>query len=114
MPCPLLPDEQYDNLESHVEEYNLRVGVLGDKSLAFIEEIEDVDDVCLVDEPSKVFGEVFFLLRHVTQFWVSEVVHETFSEPRIILNSPSAKLTVPEPGVPSLSLLRRLQILEVA
>ncbi len=28
-----LPDEQYDDLQRQVEEYDLRIGILGDKSL---------------------------------------------------------------------------------
>ena len=48
--------------------------------LLSFEEVGDVNDVCLVDEAGKVLGKVLLILRHVAQFWIPEVVHETFSE----------------------------------
>ena len=49
-------------------------------ALAVFEEVGDVNDVCLVDEAGKVLGKVLLILRHVAQFRIPEVVHETFSE----------------------------------
>ena len=76
----LFSDEEDDDLQRHVEEDNLGIGILGDELLAFLEEVGDVDDVRLVDESGEVLGEVLFILRHVAQFRLAEVVHETLPE----------------------------------
>ena len=76
----LLPDEEYDDFECHIEEYYLRIGILTNEALALLEEVGDVDDIRLVDEAGEVLGEVFLFLCHVVQFRLSEIVHETFPE----------------------------------
>ena len=76
----LFSDEEDDDLQRHVEEDNLGIGILGDELLAFLEEVGDVDDVRLVDESGEVLGEVLLILRHVAQFRLAEVVHETLAK----------------------------------
>ena len=76
----LLPDEQYDDFERHIEEYYLRIGILTNEAFALLEEVGDVYDIRLVDEAGEVLGEVFLFLCHVVQFRLSEIIHETFPE----------------------------------
>ena len=76
---PLFSDEQNDILQRQVEEHDFRVGILGDESLAFLEEIGDVDDIRLVDESGEVPGEILLLLCHITEFRLAEIIHETLA-----------------------------------
>ena len=46
----LFSDEQYDDFESQIEKDNFCIGILPDIPFAFIEEVEYVDDISLVDE----------------------------------------------------------------
>ena len=75
-----LPQQEDDDFERHIEENDFGIGILRNHALAVFEEVGDVNDVCLVDEAGKVLGKVLLILRHVTQFRIPEVVHETFSE----------------------------------
>ena len=77
---PLFSDEQNDILQRQVEEHDFRVGILGDESLAFLEEIGDVDDIRLVDESGEVPGEILLLLCHITEFRLAEIIHETLAQ----------------------------------
>ena len=77
---PLFSDEQYDDFESQIEKDNFCIGILPNIPFAFIEEVEYVDDISLVDETGEILGEILFLLRHVNQFFLPEIVHEAFSE----------------------------------
>ena len=75
-----LPKQEDDDFERHIEENDFGIGILRNHALAVFEEVGDVNDVCLVDEAGKVLGKVLLILRHVAQFRIPEVVHETFSE----------------------------------
>ena len=77
---PLFSDEQYDDFESQIEKDYFGIGILSNIPFAFIEEVEYIDDISLVDETGEILGEILFLLRHVNQFFLPEIVHETFSE----------------------------------
>ena len=76
----LFSDEHNDDVQYHVEEDNLGIGILVDHRLAFIEKVENIDNVGLVDEAGEVLGEVLLFLCHIDEFFLMEVVHKTLSE----------------------------------
>ena len=63
----LFSDEQYDDFESQIEKDYFGIGILPNIPFAFIEEVEYIDDISLVDETGEILGEILFLLRHVNQ-----------------------------------------------
>ena len=95
---PLFSDEQNDILQRQVEEHDFRVGILGDESLAFLEEIGDVDNIRLVDESGEVPGEILLLLCHITEFRLTEIIHETLAQHVHEVNEHSLLLLSAEGG----------------
>ena len=75
----LFSDEHNDDVQYHVEEDNLGIGILVDHRLAFIEKVENIDNVGLVDEAGEVLGEVFLFLCHIDEFFLMEVVKLSLS-----------------------------------